>query len=254
MAKLSVQKIRDIARQVIAASPGGVRYSDLVERISQQTPDTPKNTIRGSVPNLDSLFPNEIAKPSRGLFTPVQARNEAIVVGKTEGVAETGVKIRESDFYDPFAEFLKNDLGDVVEVVELGGAGLKSKWATPDGIGVYKPLAKNHIKFDIEIVSAEVKIDQQAVVAFGQAIAYRLFSSMTYIAMPRTMTKEDQDRLESLCMLFGVGLVLFDLDKDNPRFEIRMRAQRFSPDMFYVNEFADRLKSHDLDKFQKLFG
>jgi hypothetical protein len=54
--------------------------------------------------------------------------------------------------------------------------------------------------------------------------------------------------------LFGVGLVLFDLDKDNPNFEIRMRAQRSSPDMFYVNEFADRLKSHDPDKFQKLFG
>jgi hypothetical protein len=112
--------------------------------------------------------------------------------------------------------------------VELGGAGFKSKWATPDVIGVYKPLAKNHIKFDIEIVSAEVKIDQQApVVAFGQAVAYRLFSSKTYIAMPKTMTEEDKDRLESLCMLFGVGLVPFDLDKDNPRFEIRMRAQRF---------------------------
>ena len=68
------------------------------------------------------------------------------------------------------------------------------------------------------------------------------------------MTEEDKDRLESLCMLFGVGLVLFDLDKDNPNFEIRMRAQRFSPDMFYVNEFADRLKAHDPDTFQKLFG
>lgn len=72
--------------------------------------------------------------------------------------------------------------------------------------------------------------------------------------MPKTITEEDKDRLESLCMLFGVGLVLFELDKDNPQFEIRMRAQRVSPDMFYVNEFADRLKSHDPDTFQKLFG
>ena len=255
MPKLTVQKIRDLARTIIAANPGGIRYSVLVESISQQSPETPKNTIHGSVWNLDSIFPGEIAKPSRGLFTPFQAGTDAIVVGKTEEIAESGIKIKESDFYEPFAELLKNDLGDVIEVVELGGAGLKSKWATPDVIGVYKPLAKNHIKFDIEIVSAEVKIDQQApVVAFGQAVAYRLFSSKTYIAMPRTMTEEDKDRLESLCMLFGVGLVLFDLDKDNPKFEIRVRAQRFSPDMFYVNEFADRLKSHDPDKFQKLFG
>jgi hypothetical protein len=54
-------------------------------------------------------------------------------------------------------------------------------------------------------------------------------------------------------MLFGVGLVLFDVDKSNPRFSIRVRAQRFSPDMFYVNEFADRLKLHDAQVFEQLF-
>jgi hypothetical protein len=255
MAKLSVQRIRGLARNIIGSNPGGIRYTALIDSISTQSPETPRNTIYGSVWNLDSIFPTEIAKPSRGLFTPVQTGNEAIVVGKTEEIAESATKVKESDFYEPFAELLKNDLGDVVEVVELGGAGLKSKWATPDVIGVYKPLAKNHIKFDLEIVSAEIKIDQQApVVAFGQAVAYRLFSAKTYIAMPKTITEEDKDRLESLCMLFGVGLVLFDLNKDDPKFEIRMRAQRVSPDMFYVNEFADRLKSHDPDKFQTLFG
>src|SRR5438105_12244975 len=72
--------------------------------------------------------------------------------------------------------------------------------------------------------------------------------------MPTTLTEEDQSRLESLCMLFGVGLVLFDLNKDTPQFSIRVRAQRFSPDMFYVNEFADRLKHHDADVFEELFG
>ena len=87
--------------------------------------------------------------------------------------------------------------------------------------------------FPIEIVSAEIKIDPLApVVAFGQAVAYRLFSTKTYIAMPTTLTEEDQSRLESLCMLFGVGLVLFDPNKDAPQFSIRVRAQRFSPDMF----------------------
>jgi hypothetical protein len=132
---------------------------------------------------------------------------------------------------------------------------LKSKWGTPDVVGVYKPLASNLIKFPIEIISAEIKIDPQApVVAFGQAVAYRLFSTKTYIAMPTALTEEDQSRLESLCMLFGVGLVLFDLDKEAPHFVIRVRAQRFSPDMFYVNEFADRLKFHDAETFEKLFG
>ena len=256
VAKLTVQQIKDLARSIIAANPGGIRYSVLVEKICEQTPQTPKNTVHGSVWNLDAIYPNEIAKPSRGLFTPVgQSGNDTVVVGSTEQVAATGVKVKETDFYEPFAQWLKNDLDEVTEVASLGGAGLKSKWGTPDVVGIYKPLASNLIKFGIEIVSAEIKIDPQApVVAFGQAIAYRLFSTKIYIAMPTALTEEDQSRLESLCMLFGVGLVLFELKKDAPRFSIRVRAQRFSPDMFYVNEFADRLKHHDAEIFEELFG
>jgi len=103
-----------------------------VDTISQQNPETPKNTVHGSVWNLDTIFPNEITKPSR-------------------------IKIKESEFYAPFAEWLKNDLDEVTEVVSLGGAGLKSKWGTPDVVGIYKPLASNLIKFPIEIVSAEIR-------------------------------------------------------------------------------------------------
>ena len=128
------------------------------------------------------------------------------------------------------------------------------KWGTPDVVGIYKPLASNLIKFPAEIVSAEIKTDPgQPVVAFGQAIAYRLFSTKTYIVMPTSMTVADLSRLEALCMLFGVGLVLFKLDTKNPAFDIRVRAQKFNPDMFYVNEFAERLKEFDVDKFEHLF-
>jgi hypothetical protein len=256
MAKLTVHQIRDLARSIIAENPGGVRYSVLMNEICKKSPETPNNTVQGSIWNLDALFPNEITKPSRGLFTPItRSRNDNVVVGSTEQVAPTGIKVQESDFYEPFAQWLKNDLDEVTEVASLGGAGLKSKWGTPDVIGIYKPLASNLIKFPLEIVSAEIKIDPQApVVAFGQAIAYRLFSTKTYIAMPTSLTEEDQSRLESLCILFGVGLVLFDLNSDAPQFSIRVRAQRFSPDMFYVNEFADRLKHYDADIFEELFG
>jgi hypothetical protein len=254
MAKLSVQQIRTLARSVIAENPGGIRYSVLVDKIQQQTPETPKNTIHGSVWNLDAVFPNEVAKPSRGLFTPTARIGTDSSLEANEQIAATGARVRESDFYEPFAQWLKNDLDEVTEVASLGGAGLKSKWGTPDVVGIYKPLASNLIKFPLEIVSAEIKIDPQApIVAFGQAIAYRLFSTKTYIAMPTTLTEEDQSRLESLSILFGLGLVLFNLDKDAPEFSIRVRAQRFSADMFYVNEFADRLKHHDVETFEKLF-
>ena len=178
-----------------------------------------------------------------------------VVVGSTEQIAPTGIKVKELEFYKPFAEWLVKDLGEVNVAVSLGGASLKSKWGTPDVVGIYRPTASNLIKFPIEIVAAEIKIDPQApVVAFGQAIAYRLFSTRTYIAMPTTLSEQDRDRLEALCMLFGVGLILFDLKKDAPRFSIRVRAQQFSPDMFYVNEFADRLKTSDARMFEALFG
>jgi len=101
MAKLTVQQVKNLARSIITENPGGIRYSALVDKILQQNPETPKNTIHGSVWNLDALFPNEIAKPSRGLFTPVakSGTNEVPVTESTEQIAETGVKVRESDFY-----------------------------------------------------------------------------------------------------------------------------------------------------------
>ena len=163
-------------------------------------------------------------------------------------------KIVEADFYGPFAEWLKNDLDEVTAVAPLGGAGLKNKWGTPDVVGVYKPMAYDLIKFSMEIVSAEIKTDpQQSITAFGQAVAYRLFSAKSYIAMSSAISGEDRSRLESLCMLFGIGLAIFEPDPKNPEFAISVRAQRFVPDMFYVNEFAERLSKHNREVFNHLF-
>ena len=251
MAKLTTHQIREKARQIVASNKGGIRYRDLIEQIESASPETPNNTIQGSVWDLHLRYPQEIGKPSRGLFVPNDGISRA--PSAVEPVIEAP-KVREDDFYEPLATWLKNDLDEVTDSASLGGATMVKKWGTPDVVGVYKPLASNLIKFPIEIVSAEVKTDpSQPVVAFGQAIAYRLFSTKTYIAMPTSMTLEDQSRLEALCILFGVGLVLFDLDPKKPNFQIRVRAQKFTPDMFYVNEFAERLKEFDTDKFEHLF-
>ena len=258
MSKLTGQQIKALARSIVKSNPGGIRYSELVRQIKEGHSETPINTIHGSVWNLDATYPNDITKPSRGLYQSADVAEIAGAEDVSESVVEitsAGKKVSEADFYGPFAEWLKNDLDEVTTVAPLGGSGLKAKWGTPDVVGAYKPLASNLIKFPLEIVSAEIKIDKTApVIAFGQAVAYRLFSAKCYIAMPSTLTQEDQSRLEALCMLFGVGLVLFDLDPANPNFSIRVRAQRFSPDMFYVNEFADRLKAHNPTVFEHIFG
>ncbi len=245
MAKLPVQKIRDLGLQIIAENPGGIRYGDIIKKIGGAHPETPTNTIHGSVWDLATRFPEKVVKPSRGLFKPAGAD------GAVEQIPVVPSKVKEEDFYEPFAEYLKNDLDEVTTVASLGGSALKSKWGTPDVVGVYKSLASNLIKFQPEIVAAEVKVDPQApVVAFGQAVSYRLFAAKCYVVMPNTISDEDQSRLEALCMLFGIGLVMFTPDPKSPDFSIRVRAQRYSPDMFYVNEFARCLHQYDPGLFE----
>jgi hypothetical protein len=252
MAKLSTSLIRDLAKGIVLQTPGGIRYSALVKTIRDANPETPTNTIHGSVWDLATRFPNEITKPSRGLFL---AATQTLQIEPVTISPVTPTKLAEDQFYEPFAEWLKNELDEATIAIPLGGSGLQKKWGTPDVVGVYKALASHRIKFDLEIISAEIKIDpQQPVVAFGQAAAYRLFSAKSYVVMPKAISEEDYSRLEALCMLFGIGLVLFELDLDDPSFEIRVRAQRFPPDMFYVNEFAERIYQIDPATFNQLFG
>jgi hypothetical protein len=246
--KLSGDEVRRRARELLAESPGGIRFSRLVSLIERESPETPHGTVTGNIWDLHVRFPDEVTKPDRGLFKSIKQpaiRGEALA---------TAAPIRrlESDFYEPFAEFLKNELDEATDAVALGGNAMKDKWGTPDVVGVYRPRASDRIKFNHEIIAVEIKTDPgQTVTAFGQAVAYRLFATKTYIGMPESL--DDEGRLEALCMLFGVGLVLFSDNPRSPNFSIRVRAQRLTPDMFYVNQFADRLHQHDRDIFEKLF-
>lgn len=254
MAHLTGKQILDLARDLVRKNPGGIRYRDLLAQISTDHPETPKRNIGGLIPKLAIKFPKEIAKPERGLFVPTTSSSAAVGDGEPI-IVSPKPKVHEVDFYEPFADYLTNELGEVTTAIAMGGAGMLTKFGTPDVVGVYKPLGSDRIKFDLEIVSAEIKIDpQQPVVAFGQAAAYRLFSAKSYVVMPSMIVKEDYSRLEALCMLFGIGLVLFDVNPAKPEFRIRVRAQRFPPDMFYVNVFAERIYQINPETFNQLFG
>ncbi len=61
-------------------------------------------------------------------------------------------------------------------------------------------------------------------------------------------------RLILLTQRFAIALVLFDLNLKKPEFRISVRAQRYIQDMFYVNEFADRLRQHNSEVFEHLFA
>ena len=161
MAKLTGQQIRRLALDTVAETPGGLRYEQLRRKILEMHPETNSNTISGAIWNLDAIFPDKITKPSRGLFKATTPGNDddGVVVVAPDQTGSKGKKISEADFYGVFAEWLRLDLGEVTVAKSLGGAALKSKWGTPDVIGVYKPLGRDLIKFPLELVAAEIKID-----------------------------------------------------------------------------------------------
>jgi len=233
------------AVEILDANPKGIRYTDLVAQIAEALPDIPKNTVHGNVWKLDVLLPAKVYKPARGIWKSTKYREPADTV---EEVVVTPpppeVTLKEEQFYEPFAEWITSELEECTKAIALGGNRFKDKWGAPDVIGIREPKKSDIIKPATEIISAELKIDRTGlIVAFGQACAYKLFSHKSYIVVPSQSQEEDIARLDVLCRTLGLGLILFDADKpENPQFEIRVRASRQEPDMFYVNKFMRLLE------------
>jgi hypothetical protein len=91
------------------------------------------------------------------------------------------------------------------------------------------------------------------VVAFGQAVAYRLFSHKSYIVVPKHTPSDDMNRLTSLFSIHGVGLVTFVLNREEPDYVVVVLPVNASPDMFYVNSMLERLKASEPTLLNKLF-
>ena len=123
--------------------------------------------------------------------------------------------------------------------ISLGGNKFKDKWGTPDVVGKRESRRSDIIQGVTEIVSAEIKTDAlQLITAFGQACAYKIFSNKVYLVVPGKSSDEDLDRLDSLCQIFGIGLVTFDATAPtSPDFRIMVRAAKHVPDLFYTNKY-----------------
>jgi len=232
------EKIIAKAIEILKSNPDGIRYSILVRKISQEFPEIPVNTIHGTVWNLETRVPNEVYKPARGLFRHVEFKEEEICEEEQKPPLEIE-KIKEEDFYESFANWLVNKLEECTKAIALGRSRFRDKWGTPDVIGKREPRRSDIVKAPTEIVSAEIKADtRDLITAFGQACSYKLFSHKSYIVIPKNSSQDDISKLDALCLIFGIGLVLFDNSNPNdPQFEIRVRPLRHEPDMFYVNKY-----------------
>jgi len=261
MSQTQREKIVRKALEILEKHPNGVRYTELTRLIKEDLFDIPDNTIQSNIWNLDEKV-NEISKPERGIFfltkyLSPEKQTESLQNKIVDKIVKKDVEIdgkikspSEESFYQPFANYLLSDLGECTKAIPLGGNKFGDRWGTPDVFGIYKFSDSDPVRPQVEIVSAEIKIDtNQLITAFGQASAYKLFSHRVYLVIPKDAEGEIS-RIESLCLRYGLGLILFDRnDSENPNFEIRTRAIKNEPDYFYLNLYLKRLGNRVTELF-----
>lgn len=258
--KFNRKQIHARALAILEEEEGGIRWGEILKRIHSDAPETPPNSIHGAIQVLFQSN-DDIVKVARGTYQLAKYVDAESSDAKAEDAATASLPVKvsgpkpitEQDFYDSFAEWLEeNDEATVAKA--LGGSSFGGKWGTPDVIGVLKPRAQDIFKFEPQVVTAEIKaVPGQPVVAFGQAVAYRLFSHKSYIVVPNTTSSDDMNRLKSLCSIHGVGLVTFTLNVEQPDYLVIVLPAVASPDMFYVNTMLDRLKASEPGLLNNLF-
>lgn len=235
------KRVAEAAEAAVRRSPEGIRWADLHRHVSKELPGENANTITGSLQHFARNLPLGIHKPDRGLYA-VQGAEEP----KEEAPQSTpaATKIREQNFYEPFAAWLVGELEEATKAVAIGGNAGGGKWGTPDVIGLYSPRKTDPIQFTEEVVAVEIKIDTQSLItAFGQACAYRLFAHRVYIAVPQDANPRDLKRLDALAVLMGIGLVKFNSDKPSePDFNVMVRSSKHEPDYYYTNEILSKFR------------
>lgn len=206
--------------------------------LSEALPNIKQNNIPATLVQLERLASKEIYKPEKGLFRLVKYSTIDLPT-PNEIVATTKEKLTEQQFYEPFANWLVEELKDCTKAIPLGGSKFRDKWRTPDVIGVLKPWPTDVLQFAPEIISAEIKINTtDLITTFGQACSYLIFSHRSYLVIPNKSPQTDIQRLDSLCQIFGLGLITFDSSQpENPAFLIKTRAHTHRPDMFYANKY-----------------
>ena len=236
------EQIATLCIQALTATPTGLRFAEIHRYVQAHLDPSIKQTnIPANLVKLVEISDGKITKIDKGFY---QLTGNLSKLPCDEVLSlPLSKKITEQDFYQPFADWLVSELDDCTKTEVVGGATFGDKWATPDVIGVLKSKPSDIFKFEHEIVAAEIKISggESLITALGQACSYRLFAHRSYIVVPKQANKSDLDRLDSLCLLFGIGLVLFDVEHpDNPDFLIKTRALTHKPDMFYLNHYLGK--------------
>ena len=236
------QQVVKAALQILGNHPEGVEYANLCNLIGKKLPDVNSANVRLHVYRLPKVHEDEVYKPEHGKY---RLKKFALEEDKKAESTSQPVKRKEQKLYPLVADFLRG-MDECTNAIPLGGNHFGGKNNTPDVIGIMQPGIGQVLDFPIEVVSAEVKDSSADVITgFGQACAYRLFSHKSYLVVPDEST-EEMGRVESLCNLFGIGLIVFKRESNGlkgqeklPKFTVKSRAVKHSPDMFYFEKYPD---------------
>lgn len=225
--------IKDKALEIINKHPSGIRFKALKTQVLAALPSANPQTVGSVISQLEDG--KDCSRPARGVYAPLTSHT----------LPTSPLSGHEEKIYEPFAKFLVEDLGECIWAIPMGGKISNSKWSTPDVIGVWRSPWNGFLKV-LELTSVEIKATEDSndlIIGFGQACAYKLFSHKSYLVIPGDGPKEeDKSRIEDLCVLYGIGLILFYRENnDEYRFEIRNRASKAEPDLHYIELFLSSL-------------
>lgn len=236
------ERMRKIAYEILKDANGkAMRFGDLVGKVVEKSGYDRFQAIHACW-DLDDHY-DDVIKPERGM---IQLPLESV---ETESKGVIKGRDHEKVLYDPFKNWLIFDMEVCTKAITVGGKKFKDKWGTPDVIGVRYSKRSEIIQIPLEVITAEIKMNPNEITTgFGQACAYRLFSHKVYLVIPSESngtSKEDLERVDTLCQLFGIGLVLFTKETEGEKgysFETRVRPQKYEPDLFYVNYYLEHFK------------
>lgn len=253
--KGKIESLRIEAEALLENHPEGLNFGSIRRYLLEK--EFNKNTIGAQIPELSKKLPDIFYQPARGIYRLTKFR-EGGDIEEIKQVVKSERKALEKDYYEPFVIFITEEiygLEECTKAMRLGGASNKLKYATPDVIGIFESKRTDVFKFPLEFVSAEIKAPNgdPAIVGLGQACAYKLFSHKSYLVVPKL--PDEMERIESLCILFGLGLVFInpakDPTKDDPGeiFELKVRAQKTEPDYYWLNKLI-----HENDEIRKFLA
>ena len=264
-----MHRVIEAAKKILTQNPDGLQHKDLQKAVEAALPDSVINhyTRWSYVSWLADKASDSIYKTGDGRYylrgSVARAQPKSLGVPVPPLARKYRVpKYSEKDFEKPFALFLKDELRECTVAESVGEKRDGEKWSSPDVIGVLKPKSRGLVgafyTFPPEVVSAEIKFassSQDLIAAFGQACAYKRFSHKSYLVIPTAASEDDIERLDALCAILGIGLVLFDKQNpEDPKWFIRARARKQDPDFRHLDDYIGRINKKDKKLARKLFS